>query len=1246
MKRDWIREFVDNKDNFMRDIPMHECVCHIYEMGDQELIAFYKEMDEGYKDPTGKRYETYEHDKREVEAELLRRNLAKVKAEGKVPNKDDNEEKVIKTLMEAPEDPKDKEFDKAFQPKADKEITPGEEEQPNPELTDEPEEEEEPAEIDFDKIYIGHTDDVHYYLVVDRSEEAEVTDLQLVNQEGDPVYSAKEHDLDPTNVETFIDKVIQEVDIAQLERSVVLQYILPEDEEEEEIEPEEEEPEEFMGGEEEEEELPAPEPTEPAKPKTKPMESKDGDMKKKLSETLIKDEKGNEFDIELLDETEKRIKLRINDKEYRFTADFAHLFGANEGRMTDEGIKELALETISHLDEQDYVELVAQRTVESKNESKVQETVVLISVDEEAFNEDPTLDKIMREKLGFHFMSTGAGSTEYVVEEKLSEVKQKIRNNVIPGIQKLIHYEVRNDLDMSDFNESKVNEFGEDFAPASQEEGNKYFATQLVTHLMKMKSKGMLEPEEEELLKKAQEAAGMSEETMEGKVPNKDDNEEKVIKTLMEEEGIDYRGKRVRFTGEKMHGHDEPLPRWAKNYVGKVGIATSIRKDNEDEGVYFVKFDDGRELNLADDEIELAESNIQEEDYGVIKHVYEVTFVVDGVEKKMRVEAFDEDDAKQMMARKKGVEKVTKIVKIGESKKNEGYESPGKRDGTGPYKASARRKAGLPGMRKSEDEECVKEDHKDILSGGLADNRAEDEFDPEQLQMGIKVELEHTNTPELAKEIAMDHLAEDPQYYTHLDRMEKGACDEPGDRTHEEEIDEPTEECVKEETVEEANYHIPDSPDAKAGDVEAIAAAVQQIVNRRLVKSARQTDAGFELKGVKDIKAVNALLPKGVSLMRESKINEMKENRKAGNHKTHLKEAYKPEEVVATTFEPGVYYFGDICYVMKDEMYHGFWGDKCDFNDGVYDSPEGKFAVAGTAYGDGEYKGSDGIRYGVDAGVLGIVPESMWKVDRKEAESMGRVFDVQNNLRFEAENGEFSVNTDGRRVVVNTRDGDEEEGEDEEEYYANIDNEEAEYEEDECKMKESETVEEAKKDPKAEVRNRGNVVFPAGSKSVKDDKDHFPINNIGQARNALARVNQYSSAPKWYTGSLDTMKKKVASAVHAKYPSIKISKAAKESKVDESKVEEVVTAPVVEESDESVQIANLILGLNKTKPVDVEIKENDTVQVMLSRNFYPVIEEGVVRKVEKDRILIESKEIPNSNRQWFATDMHRFIVIS
>lgn len=79
----------------------------------------------------------------------------------------------------------------------------------------------------------------------------------------------------------------------------------------------------------------------------------------------------------------------------------------------------------------------------------------------------------------------------------------------------------------------------------------------------------------------------------------------------------------------------------------------------------------------------------------------------------------------------------------------------------------------------------------------------------------------------------------------------------------------------------------------------------------------------------------------------------------------------------------------------------------------------------------------------------------------------------------------------------------------------------------------------------AKVRSRGTCVFPAEHSSVKDNKDHFPINSEAQARNALARANQYSSAPEWYSGSLSSLVNAVSRKVHSKYPGIQQSEASK-----------------------------------------------------------------------------------------------------
>lgn len=74
--------------------------------------------------------------------------------------------------------------------------------------------------------------------------------------------------------------------------------------------------------------------------------------------------------------------------------------------------------------------------------------------------------------------------------------------------------------------------------------------------------------------------------------------------------------------------------------------------------------------------------------------------------------------------------------------------------------ASLRRRRGIP----------------DVIPGGLADNIPSSAFSRRSLDQGKRVELEHTSSPAIAEEIAKDHLAEDPDYYPKLQKMEKSAA--------------------------------------------------------------------------------------------------------------------------------------------------------------------------------------------------------------------------------------------------------------------------------------------------------------------------------------------------------------------------------------------------------------------------------------------------------------------------------------
>lgn len=61
----------------------------------------------------------------------------------------------------------------------------------------------------------------------------------------------------------------------------------------------------------------------------------------------------------------------------------------------------------------------------------------------------------------------------------------------------------------------------------------------------------------------------------------------------------------------------------------------------------------------------------------------------------------------------------------------------------------------------------------DKIPGGLAQGKPDSDFDPEALAEGVEEEMEHTTSKEVAKEIAKDHLVEDPQYYKKLKKIEK-----------------------------------------------------------------------------------------------------------------------------------------------------------------------------------------------------------------------------------------------------------------------------------------------------------------------------------------------------------------------------------------------------------------------------------------------------------------------------------------
>jgi len=69
--------------------------------------------------------------------------------------------------------------------------------------------------------------------------------------------------------------------------------------------------------------------------------------------------------------------------------------------------------------------------------------------------------------------------------------------------------------------------------------------------------------------------------------------------------------------------------------------------------------------------------------------------------------------------------------------------------------------------------DSMKGKREDYIHGGMGDKACYCKMDQRQLDMGQKVEMEHTTDPKKAREIAGDHLVETPDYYDRLHELEE-----------------------------------------------------------------------------------------------------------------------------------------------------------------------------------------------------------------------------------------------------------------------------------------------------------------------------------------------------------------------------------------------------------------------------------------------------------------------------------------
>lgn len=111
-------------------------------------------------------------------------------------------------------------------------------------------------------------------------------------------------------------------------------------------------------------------------------------------------------------------------------------------------------------------------------------------------------------------------------------------------------------------------------------------------------------------------------------------------------------------------------------------------------------------------------------------------------------------------------------------------------------------------------------------------------------------------------------------------------------------------------------------------------------------------------------------------------------------------------------------FIGDICYALADDIYSTVWIKQLYGKDGEIrtEGTSGPICavVGSTAYGDGSFTGSDGIEYGVDAGVIGVTNLAYCR-DDEDVESLsqlGKIVDIPGGECFVTlidEEGEFYI---------------------------------------------------------------------------------------------------------------------------------------------------------------------------------------------------------------------------------------------
>jgi predicted RNA-binding Zn-ribbon protein involved in translation (DUF1610 family) len=422
-----------------------------------------------------------------------------------------------------------------------------------------------------------------------------------------------------------------------------------------------------------------------------------------IDETLVTDDKGNSFSVNLVDENEKHVTMQVNDRTFHFATDFAALFGADEnGRITDEGLQELALETLKNLDETDYAELVGSG---KPNESKVKESATKEEIEralaaaKAAYEEDPESsiwpmlirqleDEVelpsdseplkTRKKKDWpdhpmpQYRQESKKTVDQAVEEKLLEEGAEVTYNGKTGKLSIVEGNVTVSVmdDVGGAVDMNVN--GEAYVSISPEGAITIDPAPAPVELP------MVEPEmgEEEPMGEPEEEEPMGEELPpeEGEEEEELPFESKVNETSTWQEmgwsadEIDHSTYAPDLTGWMLCKDDQKVKiikadEKGITYESPEGGTDRIYKlaDMHDLG-YSLEDPEGNLVSINKGE---PNKDTNEGDYGITKGVFNVKYVTkDGEEKETRVTGYDEADAKEYMIKNASVAKVTDVKKV------------------------------------------------------------------------------------------------------------------------------------------------------------------------------------------------------------------------------------------------------------------------------------------------------------------------------------------------------------------------------------------------------------------------------------------------------------------------------------------------------------------------------------------------------------------------------------------------------